>query len=542
MAITHLIPSLIAAAAVTASTLVAAPAPAAAPAGTPARTAAGSPAGTPASEPGLVQLAGGRLRGDVADDHVTYSAIPYAAPPVEDLRWRPPEPARPWSGVRDATTPSTPCPQVGPDGIVGEEDCLFLDVTVPRNVRPGRRLPVLVWLYGGGFNSGGAHEFDGAELATAGEMIVVTPNYRLGALGFLSTPELDASGGNYGLMDQAAALRWVRRNASSFGGDPSNVTLAGQSAGARSVCAHLASPLSRGLFQRAIVQSGACANPVPDRAAAEAFARQAIEELGCSGDGDIAACLRRQPFDRLVTTLQGVGFEANARVADRPWNPVARTWMLPRQPGEALSDGSAARVPILIGAARDEMRGFVSNHADLTTDRYHAMLAETFGDAAEKVAAEYPVAGFGSPALALSAVLTDWGGAIGACPVLRTAHDAAAWQPVYAYEFAEDSGQEIEGYPLGAYHGLELPYLWDLNLAWDTYPELTAEQERLSGTMIGYWSAFVHSGDPNGSARPHWPAFTPGTNGTVIELSTSGIAPTAYGAEHKCGFWAGISS
>ncbi|TDE12996.1 carboxylesterase/lipase family protein [Jiangella asiatica] len=489
-------------------------------------------------DPGVIRVDSGWLRGSVADDHVTYSAIPYAAPPVGERRWRAPAPPRPWSGVRDATEPSTRCPQGDPANLVGAEDCLYLDVTVPRDARPGARLPVLVWLHGGGFNSGSAQEFDGARLAVSGDLIVVTPNYRLGALGFLASSELEAGGGNYGLMDQAAVLRWVRRNAARFGGDPGNVTLAGQSAGARSVCAHLAAPMSRGLFHRAISQSGACDNQVPTLAEAHEFGDRAAAELGCSTADDVAACLRQRTPGQLLDTLDDVGWEVDGRVSDRPWNPVAGTPVLPRQPGEALRDGSAARVPLLIGGTRDEMRGFVLREAGLTADGYRTMMTGTFGDEADAVLAAYPAADYDSPALALAAVLGDWGGSIGACPVLRSAEAAAARQPVFAYEFAEDSGQAPGGYPLGSYHGLDLPYVWDLDLAQNPYPDLTAEQERMSETIIGYWSAFADTGDPNGAGRPHWPAF--GTTGTVIELSTAGIAPTPFADDHRCDLWAGL--
>jgi para-nitrobenzyl esterase len=484
-------------------------------------------------DPGVVRVDSGWLRGSVADDHVTYSAIPYAAPPVGERRWRPPASPKPWSGIRDATIPGTPCPQRG----MGAEDCLFLDVHVPRDVRPGERLPVLVWLHGGGFNAGSAAEFDGARLATSGRLMVVTMNYRLGALGFLSTPALDASGGNYGLMDQAAALHWVQRNAARFGGAPGNVTLAGQSAGARAVCAQLASPMSRGLFHRAISQSGACDNQVPNLAAAQAFGAQATEDLGCAKAADVAACLRERPPAKLLETLANVGWEINGRVSDRPWGPVAGTQVLPQQPGEALRNGSAARVPLLIGGTRDEMRAFATGEVAMTAEEYSTMITETFGD--KGVLAKYPVTDYSSPAVALATVLGDWGGSIGACPVVRSAKAAAAYQPVYAYEFAEDSGQVTgEGFPMGSYHGLELPYFWDLNLAWNPYPEPTAAQKRLSATMIGYWSAFARSGNPNGPGRPYWPGF--GSAGTVIGLSTSGIAPTPYAADHRCGFWAGL--
>ena len=484
---------------------------------------------------GVVRVDTGWLRGTVSEDHATYTNIPYAAPPVGERRWRPPTRPNRWSGVRDATTKSPLCPQLDGEVVVGREDCLYLDVTVPRRTRHEDRLPVLVWLHGGGLTSGGAQQFDGTDLATAGGMIVVTINYRLGALGFLSTPELDSSGGNYGLMDQAAALRWVQRNAARLGGDKRNVTLAGQSGGARSVCAHLASRTSRRLFDRAISQSGACDNRVPTRSEARGFGARATDELGCTSAADVAACLRRRSPERLVATLAGVGLDLTDRVSDRPWNPVAGTWFLPGQPADALRNGSAARVPLLVGGTRDEMRGFVAARAPrLTADEYRVKLAEAFGDEAGGVLAEYPVADYVSPALALATVLGDWGGAIGACPVLRTADAAAGHQPVYAYEFAEDSGQSFGGLPLGAYHGLDLSYLWTLT-GQHSYPELTPEQEQLSATLVEYWAAFARTGNPNGPERPQWPEF--GNTDTMIRLSTRGIVPTPFADDHRCGFW-----
>ncbi len=490
--------------------------------------------------PGVVRVESGWLRGSVAADHVTYSAIPYAAPPVGSRRWRDPAGPQRWHGVRNATTPSPLCPQRGgPDGeVAGQEDCLFLDVTVPRGAGRGDRLPVLVWLHGGGLDSGGAQRFDGSRLAVQGNLVVVTINYRLGALGFLSTPELGRDAGNYGLMDQAAALRWVHRNIGRFGGDRHEVTLAGQSGGARSICAQLAAPHSRGLFDRAIIQSGACDNDVPTRREGHAFGERAIAGLGCTTSADVAACLRRQPVSALVGTLQGVGFDLTGRVEDRPWNPVAGTRTLPVQPRVALRTGSAARVPLLVGANRDEMRGPVSGRVpNLSAQEYQAMVAETFGDDAAAVLERYPAAGYERPALALAAVLTDWGGQIGACPVLRDARAAARHQPVYAYEFAEDGGEGPGGFPMGSYHGLELPYLWTLN-GYSPYPPLTPAQNQLSATMIEYWSAFARTGDPNGRHRPRWSEF--GADGTVLALSTGGIAPTRFAENHHCGLWAGI--
>lgn len=251
----------------------------------------------------------------------------------------------------------------------------------------------------------------------------------------------------------------------------------------------------------------------------------------------MAACPRGRTPGELLATLRGVGTAVNARSADRPWGPVAGTAVLPRQPGGALRDGTAARVPLLVGGTRDEMRAFASGEAALTAPGYHAMMAETFGDRAGVVLAAYPATGYASPALALATALGDWGGFVGACPVLRTAEAAATRQPVYAYEFGEDSGQvTADGFPMGSYHGLDLPYTWTVNAVWNQYPPLTAEQRRLSETVIGYWSAFAHTGDPNGPGRPRWPGFRSAS--TVIGLSTAGIAPAPYAADHRCDLWA----
>ncbi|MBM7787391.1 carboxylesterase/lipase family protein [Tenggerimyces flavus] len=485
-------------------------------------TLAASPASA-TTDPGVVKVGDGWLRGSVAADHVTYSSIPYAAPPVGERRWKPPAAAKSWRGIRDATQPSPLCPQGSMTGATGTEDCLYLDVTVPR--KAGKRLPVVVWLYGGGFTSGGAQQYDATRFATAGELIVVTPNYRLGALGFLAAPAL-GGGGNYGLMDQTAALRWVRENVARFGGDPRNVTLAGQSAGARSVCAHLAAPSSRGLFQRAITQSGACENKVLTPAKAQDFGARATADLGCT----TAACLRSVAPERLLPLLNGGRVPVHSRADDRPWGPVAGTTFLPRQPGEAIRIGRAARVPLLLGGTRDEMRGFVSNDAALTEAGYRTMMVETFGAQADVVLAKYPAAAYDSPALALATVLGDWGGFVGACPVLRTAQAAARHQRVYAYEFAEDSRQ-TEPYPLGAYHSLDLPYLWDVSFP-NNFPPLTAEQQELSAQIIDRWAAFAHTGSPN------WPSFN--RTSTVTGLSAEGLTPTPYGRTHHCDFWAGL--
>ncbi|WP_407563086.1 carboxylesterase/lipase family protein [Streptomyces sp. 184] len=494
------------------------------------------PSASAAPDPALVRVDGGLLRGVSAGDVVRFRGVPYARPPVGELRWRAPRPPRPWSGVRDAGTAGRRCAQ--PSG--GGEDCLYADVTAP--LRPGRAgpLPVVVWLHGGGLTTGGGSDYDAARLAAAGDVVVVSVNYRLGALGFLSHPALDERGGvsgNHGLMDQTRALAWVRTNAAAFGGDPGRVTLAGQSAGARSVCAHLASPASRGLFQRAVVQSGACANPVLTKSAADARGARAARDVGCAEAADVAACLRRAPVADLLDALGDVETPVTGRITDDAWGPVAGTPFLPRQPGAALRRGSAAGVPLLIGSTRDEMRSFVPYAYDLggeplTARRYAEVVTETFGDDAPAVLRRYPAAGDPSPVLALSRVLTDWGGRIGACPTLATATSAARHAPVYAYELAQDSGTVIDGFPFGAHHSADLPYLFDLPWAEPGPPGLTA-------AMTGYWAAFAHRGDPNGAGLPRWRPVRADGRTTVLGLADGAIGPTPFAADHRCGFWAG---
>ncbi len=495
-----------------------------------------------AQSQGLVRVDAGWLRGAVGDDHLRFAKIPYASPPIGERRWKPPAPPEPWRGVRDATAAAEPCSQSANDGtdlIIGREDCLTLDIVRPRTRRPGP-LPVVVWLHGGELTSGAAAEYDGARLAVAGEVVVVTVNYRLGALGFLSNPVLDAEGtvsGNYGLLDQAEALRWVRRNISQFGGDPRAVTLAGQSSGARSVCTQLASPGSRGLFHRAITQSGACSTEVMTKPDADAKGDQAIEEVGCADVGSdraVAACLREVPPARLLGTLTGVGHPLGDR-RDAAWGPVAGTPDLPWQPGTALQHGLAADVPLLLGSTRHEARGIVlGGLADLTEDRYAQLVRVLLGADSDAVLAEYPAAEFASPALALATVLTDRNYA---CPTLTTAQAARRHGPVYAYEFREEAGL-IGGTAYGAFHSWDLPFLFDVSIRNSQFPPLTAGQERFSQTMIDYWSTFARIGKPNRSGLAPWPAF--GKDNTVIGLSADRIRPTSYAAEHRCQFWAAL--
>ncbi|GAB3762953.1 carboxylesterase/lipase family protein [Microlunatus parietis] len=502
--------------------------------------------GTPAQaqpRPGraTARLDSGWVRGAAGAGVTVFSGIPYAAPPTGDRRFAPPAAPEPWIGNRDATAPSPSCPQpggfdAGGVRVAGQEDCLYLDAVVPR--RSGhRRLPVIVWLHGGGMITGAAGQYDATRLASRGDAIVITANYRLGALGFLATPALDAGGvdsGNYGLLDQHAVLRWVRTNAAALGGDPGRVTLAGQSAGARSACAHLAAPAARGLFARAILQSGPCAVPFLSRAEADRNGETALAEVGCAGAADPAGCLRALPVADLAALLPDFGVPA-ARRPER-WGPVAGTTYLPEQPIAALRRGSAAGVDLLLGTTRDESRSFVlTGYPNLTAEGYAAELRAVFGDDADAVRETYPAAESPSPVIALATVQTD---RTYACPGMITARTASRYSRVYAYEFAEDSGLMAGGQPMGATHGWDLPFLWTLRMPQAGYPDPTTAQARLSDTMIDYWTAFAHRGRPASPGAPQWPAFGP--RSTVLGLSTEAIRPVAFADDHRCAFWAAI--
>jgi para-nitrobenzyl esterase len=353
-----------------------------------------------AAAPEVVTIDTGQLRGAHTADYRLFAGIPYAAPPVGELRWRAPAPAASWRGVRDATVAGPSCSQgSGPiealsSGLAKSEDCLSLNVSTPLMLpEDGRRLPVLVWIHGGSFTGGSGDTYGAGPLITDGDgdTIVVTVNYRLGALGFLAAGALDdgSGSGNYGLLDQQAALRWVRRNIAAFGGDPDRVTLAGESAGAISVCAQLAAPSSRGLFQAAIMQSGPCSDAVPV-AEANRDGDDYAALHGCTG-ANAATCLRALPVDALLK--------------DPATKMVSGGEFLPSSARAAVRDGAIPQIPILVGANHDEMALWVYLKygvplgRTLSAEGYREALAAAMPDLTpEQIARRTAISGVGLPA------------------------------------------------------------------------------------------------------------------------------------------------
>ena len=485
----------------------------------------------------VVTTSDGAVLGATAGTVNEFLGLPYAAPPTGNLRWRAPRPAAAWTGVRDATTFGPSCPQApSPFAPPGQfsEDCLYLNVYTPaaRSSFGGR--PVLVWIHGGGLEQDGARDYDGTKLAADG-VVVVTINYRLGALGFLAHPALASHGaaGNYGLMDQQAALRWVQRNIARFGGDPGNVTIAGQSAGGLSVLAQMVSPGARGLFQRAIVQSGTFALNQRPLAVAEAAGETFATAVGCADQS--AACLRSAPVSDLVANF---GVEIPG---------VVDGAVLTQPIGTALARGQFARVPVINGITHDEELLFVDGlkltvsqgtniplaaPLDGSETTYEADIAQALGVSparAAAIAAVYPLSANPTrPDEVFGLAVSD---ASFACPALQVDRQTAArGVPTYAYQFNDDAAP---GFGLGqATHGAELPYLFDLP---NSPVVLNAGQQALAASMRTDWARFAGTGNPSSHALP-WPSF----NGTrVLSLvPLQSQVTTDFATAHHCSFWA----
>ncbi len=495
----------------------------------------------------VVPTQAGVIKGTASGGVLRFLGVPYAAPPVGALRWRPPQPVRPWRGQLLAQHSGPPCMQA-PIVPHASENCLYLDVTVPS--APGPK-PVLVFLHGGGLTTGAGSDYDPSRMVARGDVIVVTVDFRLGLFGFFGHAGLPGSG-TFGLQDQQAALRWVRANIAAFGGEPGNVTLSGQSGGAVATCAQLTSPLSAGLFQHAIMESGNCQfNWPPDAmgagipagsffqplAAVDRAGQTAATAMHCGLGSNAAdlACLRALPAQALAAEYNNFGVVATG------------TQVLPLNPATALRRGLFHRVPVVLGQTRDEHRLLAGIMADLGTwiapSQYPGLIKKSFGMEAAAVLRRYPLQRYGNNAeITWSAVFTD---RIWACGQVATADELARFTPVYTYEFADEHAQPLAnlppGFPAGASHGSELMDLFDVAGRLPiTSTYYTQAQRRLASTLITYWTTFARTGQPSSAAVPPWPVTRPGqAEQPALQLAPGpgGVKPINASAAHLCGFW-----
>ncbi|MGA9529161.1 MAG: carboxylesterase family protein [Terriglobales bacterium] len=498
--------------------------------------------------PPTVVTQSGTVVGKRANSMNEFLGIPYAAPPVGLLRWEPPQPYGPFAGAYlEATQFGSECPQAGG----GNEDCLFLNVFTP--LSGGSNLPVMVWIHGGGLISGSSTPYDPYWLVKNG-VIVVSLNYRLGYLGFFAQSAIDAEGhssGNYGLMDQQYALQWIQNNIAAFGGDPTRVTIFGQSAGGQSVYAQLASPTAAGLFSGAIAESGSYEEfqpylqyivPLPDGESNSApynsptvpTGETIAADVGC-GDPATAACLRAVPAANFVP------FEVF------PIFPFVDGVLLQNTIAGAFASGTFNQVPVITGTNSNEYNLFVAESFDFQGNpiandaEYVAAVDGLFPAAlAPSVLEIYPYSLYPSGDQALGAATTD--GAF-SCPGRNAAQLLASYTPTYAYEFADENAPPAQAdfggaltFPLGAYHTAEIQFLFKGFDVFGLPTTLSPLETRLSRTMLAYWTQFAKTGNPNVGGKPVWPAYTASNDLFLSLVPPTPVAISSFKYEHLCSF------
>ena len=470
-----------------------------------------------ASQAPIVNIAQGRISGVPQDGAFAYLGIPYAAPPVGELRWRAPQPASVWKGVRAADKFGPGCIQDPSPGGFGpwtheyqvqgptSEDCLTLSIWIPRKLK--RPAAVLMWIHGGGFQIGSASVpvGDGSALARDG-IIVVAIQYRLGPLGFLGSPEFaNGNGGNFGLQDQIAALRWIKANISAFGGDPNRVAIGGQSAGAISVHELMVSPLASGLFQRAIAESGVGLGAGPQlallpRERAEAGANALLAAIGARSIAEA----RQLPPARIMAARGTVA----ASLPGFSFTPYADGIVVPVDVETALRSRQYNDTPVLVGMNANEGSGLNLRYNVTSHDQYDQLVQQRFGSFAPDVERLYPWE-TSSP---FPVLLKDTG--LASMLFWIDTRNVSSKQPLFAYMFTHaEPGPQSAAY--GAFHSGEIPYVFGtLNKS----PErgFTDADKQISTQIMAYWSNFVKTGDPNGNGLPVWPQFD--GKGNILEL------------------------
>ena len=503
-----------------------------------------------AAQPPVVKVDSGQLQGVIDDGVVSYKGVPFAAPPAGELRWRPPQPVARWTGVRQAAEFGADCMQgrFGPPPAPGSpqaapapsEDCLYLNVWTPERAAPGAKLPVMVWIYGGGFTGGSSSSpnTSGMQFAKHG-VVMVAANYRVGRFGFFAFPALsrerpDETKGNYAYMDQIAALQWVKRNIAAFGGDPNNVTIFGFSAGGVSVHSMIASPMARGLFQKAIVESGGSRDSVltarPMRAdgvdpnypvSAETIGINFARSMGIEGADQAAlASLRALSAEQV---LRGAPSQPGANGQNYETTPILDGKLVTETAETAYKAKHEPRIPLMLG----------SNSADTAGNRVRAttkdQLFARFGRWSAQATAAYDPDGSTDLATLISRVNNDFGQAEPA----RFAADAFAanGSPVYRYRFSYVQTAMQERMRTGAPHGGEIAFVFG-TLTARPGSTLSPEDLAVSRMAQSYWVNFAKTGDPNGAGLPPWPRHDPNKD-VIFEFrpdGTAGAGPDAWKA------------
>lgn len=488
----------------------------------------------------VVHTNDGNIRGKTTSQGRSFLGVPFAAPPVGELRWKSPAKVASWNGVKNTTEFKSPCAALPLPAKVGipsrngstNEDCLYLNVYTPQKTH--KNTPVMVFIHGGGFQNGAGSDHEGDVMAAKSGAIVVTVNYRMGPFGFLALPTLTSessmgTSGNLGLLDQVAALKWVKNNIANFDGDAKNVTAFGISAGGRSICSHLISPMAKGLFQRAVIESSPCVRNVKTLATSEGQGMNIAAQAGCANAATQLTCLR----SKSTTEILNAGGNSIGT-----WAPNVDGVIIPQQFTDAVNSGKLNKMPVMQGTTHDEYGWHVAigfENSPVTVAQYPQLIQSMFGATAQpQILSKYPVGDYPTPGDALARVVTD---ANYSCPARATDQLLSAHVPTYGYEFNDQNAPDYLWVGLrGPVHAAETPYLFRAaNAVSSGY--FTPAQGKLSDQIIDYWSTFADKGNPNGRNLPYWPAYMSNSD-KVQSLQPGNTRPIAtLATDHKCGFW-----
>lgn len=496
----------------------------------------------------------GWVKGNLDGTVWSFRGIPYAAPPVGTWRWKPPQKPRCWSDIRDARDFGPTCLQLDDTTkqIVGDEDCLTLNVWSPTQATPDKPLPVMFFIHGGGNVQGSSREtlpggklvYNGKNLAERGNVVVVSINYRLGALGYLAHPALSQesgrqSSGNYGILDQIQALQWVQQNIRTFGGDPKTVMIFGESAGAVNTSVLYASPLAKGLFHRALLQSGSYSRGVL-ASAAENAGLQRVAKTSCTQQSDVLACLRNKDGKTIIQEMPGAINVGSLGTGDplQSYGPIVDGWVLRKLPRDAITAKEHNDVPLIVGSNRDEMDNLLKipvPDAKTFETLVRAQLKGVAESDIQLLLKVYNVNLYASARHAMVDLMTD---ATFTCNAIFDAATAAQSQTskVWRYFFARRAKTSNGAVP--ARHAIELLYIFH---SLTDVPLFTPTQEdlQLANTIIAYWSHFAKTGDTNAPSTPvSWTSYQTGKDNTLVldvpSLLQEGVR------QDRCSLWTKI--